>query len=138
MVGPPDCANASAAEVAKILGRKVQPIAVYSGCAWGTRLDDASTTLVTIRLPADQAIYRTQLTTSVKQKRVVFGGAPDANFRPATALWVATGQPITKGKSGIKARADTHVVVSRSALNISDDRARQLALAIAAAANGTS
>ncbi|MFC8502489.1 nuclease-related domain-containing protein [Pedococcus sp. NPDC057267] len=138
VVGPPDCANASASEVAKILGRKVQPVAVYSGCAWGTRLDDASTTLVIIQLPAEPGIYRTQLTTSVKQKRVVFGIAPDAKFRPAAALWVASGQPITIGKPGLTARADTYVVVSRSALGISDDRARQIAVAIAAAANGTS
>jgi hypothetical protein len=133
----PDCANASAAEISKIIGRKVKPIAVSTGCAWGTRLDDASTTLVTIRMSAGHAAYDTQLVTSVKQKRVVFGTAFDAGFQPGTALWVATGQPITKGKNGVTARADTHVLMARTALGISDDRARQLALAIAAAANDT-
>jgi hypothetical protein len=136
--GPPDCANASAAEVARIIGRKVQPVAVTSGCAWGTRLDDASTLLVTIRMSAGHSAFDSKLVTSVKQRRVVYGTGIDAGYRMGTALWVATGQPITKGKSGVTARADTHVVVARTALNISDDRARQLALAIAAAANGTS
>jgi hypothetical protein len=135
--GPPDCANASAAEVARIIGRKVQPVAVTSGCAWGTRLDDASTLLVTIRMSAGHSAFDSKLVTSVKQRRVVYGSGLDAGYHMGTALWVATGQPITKGKSGVTARADTHVVVARAALNISDDRARQLALAIAAAANGT-
>ena len=134
---PPDCATATAGQVAKIIGRTVQPIATSSGCAWGTRLDDSSTTLVTIRLSADHAAYDTQLVTSVKQRRVVYGSAVDAHFRPATALWVATGQPITKGKAGVKARADTQVVVARTTLNVSDDRARSMALAIAAAANAS-
>jgi hypothetical protein len=136
--GPPDCANASPAEIAKIIGHRVQPIAVSRGCAWGTRLDDASTTLVTIRMSAGHAAYETQLVTSEKQKRVVYGTGFDAAFNPGTALWVATGQPITKGKAGITARSDTYVVIARRALNVSDDRARQMALAIAAAANRTS
>ena len=134
---PPDCANASATEVAKAIGRRVQPIAVSSGCAWGTRLDDASTTLVTIRMSAAHASYDTELITSAKQKRVVYGATLDGRFRPATALWVANGQPITKGKNVVTARADTYVVVGRTTLNVSDDRARQMALTIAAAANGT-
>jgi hypothetical protein len=136
--GPPDCANASAAEIATIIGRTVQPIAVRSGCAWGTRLDDASTTLVTIRMSAGHKAYDMQLATSAKQKRVVYGTTSDELYHRATALWVASGQPITKGKSGVVARADTYVMVARTALNISDERARQMALAIAAAANGTS
>lgn len=135
--GPPDCANASAAEIAKVIGRKVQPIAVPHGCAWGTRLDDASTTLVTIRMSAGHAAYDMQLVTSEKQKRVVYGTGYDERFRPATQLWVASGQLITKGKSGVKARADTQVVVATTALNVSDDRGRQMARAIAAAANAT-
>jgi hypothetical protein len=134
-VRPPDCATATAGQIAKIVGRNVQPISTSSGCSWGTRLDDSSTTLVTIRLSAGHAAYDTQLVTSVKQRRVVYGSAVDAHFRPATALWVATGQPITKGKAGVKARADTHIVVARTTLNVSDDRARRMALAIAAAAN---
>lgn len=129
---PPDCANATGAQITKIIGHPVKPIAVSRGCAWGTRLDDSSTTLVTIAMSPGHAAYDTQLETSVKQKRVVYGTAYDVNFRPTTALWVASRQPITKGRA---ARADTHVVVSRTALKISDDRARQLALAIAAAAN---
>jgi hypothetical protein len=135
--GPPNCATATAGQIAKIVGRKVQPIATSSGCAWGTRLDDSWTTLVTIRMPAGHAAYETQLVTSVHQRRVVYGLAVDAHFRPATALWVATGRPITKGNAGVKARADTYVVVARTALNVSDDRARSMALAIAAAANTT-
>lgn len=136
--GPPDCANASAAEITKVIGRRVQPISVSTGCAWGTRLDDPSTTLVTIRMSESHSAYDTQLVTSVKQRRVVYGIGYDAGFQQGTALWVATGQPITKGKDGVRARADTHVLVARTALNVSDDRARQMALAIAAAANGTS
>jgi hypothetical protein len=132
---PTDCSTASGAEVGKIIGTKVQPIATTDGCAWGTRLDDPSTALVTIRMSARHAAYDYQLETSVKQRRVVYGGSVDAKFRSATALWVAAGQPITKGKSGVTARADTKVVVATKELGIGDDRARSMALAIAAAAN---
>ena len=86
-------------------------------------------------MSASHAAYDTQLVTSVKQRRVVYSGAVDGRYRPATALWVASGQPITKGKAGVKARADTHVVVATTGLKISDDKARRMALAIAAAAN---
>jgi hypothetical protein len=132
-LGPPDCSTASGPQIAKIVGRKVQPIAVASGCSWGARLDDPSTTLVAIRMSASHAAYDMQLETSVKQRRVVFSDALDARYRPATALWVAGGQPITKGK--VIARADTHVVISTKTLDITDDQARRMALAIAAAAN---
>jgi hypothetical protein len=89
-------------------------------------------------MSAGHAAYDMQLVTSAKQKRVVYGTSSGPGFRPATALWVAVGQPITKGKAGVAARADTHVVVARTALDVSDDRTREMALAIVAAANGTS
>lgn len=40
------CAGLSAAQVGKIIGRTVHPIATTGSCAWGARLDDARTTLV--------------------------------------------------------------------------------------------
>ncbi|NYG05774.1 hypothetical protein BJ986_000261 [Phycicoccus badiiscoriae] len=134
-VPPPDCANASASQIQKIIGRRVQPIAVSTGCAWGSRLDDPSTTLVTIQMSPGHAAYDMQLEASMKQRRVVYGGGYDASFKPATALWVATGAPIINGSSTVSARADTHIVVARTALGISDDTGRRMALAIAAAVN---
>ena len=132
---PVACGNASRAEVSKIVGRAVQPIAVRRGCAWGTRLDDPSTTLVRIILSADHSAYDYELETSRTQRRVVYGGGLDSTYRPATYLWVATGQPIKLGKSTVTARADTRVGVSRKTLGVSDDRARAMTLAIAAAVN---
>jgi hypothetical protein len=129
------CGNASRAEVSKIVGRAVQPIAVRTGCAWGTRLDDPTTTVVSIVVSAEHAAYDFELETSRIQRRVVYGGSYDSNLRRATYLWVATGQPIKLGKSTMKARADTRVGVSREALGVSDDRARVMTLAIAAAVN---
>ena len=137
-LAPTDCARVTAAEVTAALRRTVQPIASTVGCAWGTRLDDPTTTLVTIQMTASHAAYETQLETSVKQRRVVFGTGVDANFRPGTALWVAAGQPIGSGKSRVTAGADTHIVVATAALGLSDDRGRAIALAIAASANGRS
>ncbi len=90
---------------------------------------------MTIELSASHAAYDTQLETSVRQHRVVYGAGLDPRFRPATALWVATGEPIGKGASRVTARADTHVVVATTALRVSDDRARAMALSIAASAN---
>lgn len=134
-LAPTDCARVTGAEVSSALGRSVQPIASSIGCAWGTRLDDPATTLVTIRMSASHAAYDTQLETSVKQRRVVFGTAYDVNFRWGTALWVAAGAPIGSGKSRVIAGADTYIVVARTALGVSDDRGRTIAMAIAAAAN---
>lgn len=135
VLAPTDCARATGAEIAKVLGRKVQPVVVSSGCAWGTRLDDASTVLVTIRMSADHRSYDTQLEASLKQRRVVYGTAYGPRYRPATALWVATGQPISTGSGHVKAPADTHIVVSTTELGLTDDQARRKALAIAAALN---
>lgn len=132
---PTDCARATGAEVARVLGRTVQPVAVSAGCAWGTRLDDASTVLVSIRMSADHKSWDSQLVTSEKQRRVVYGTAYDSSFKPATALWVATGQPIATAKGHVKASADTHIVVSTTKLGLTDDQARRKALAIAAALN---
>jgi hypothetical protein len=134
-LAPPDCADASGAEIAKIIGRSVRPVVVSNGCAWGTRLDDPSTVLVTIRMSAGHASYEMQLETSVKQRRAVYGTTYDASYDRATALWIATGQPIRRGASVLPARADTHVVVASTDLGVTDDRGRALALAIAAAAN---
>lgn len=134
-VGPPDCADASGAEIARIIGRSVKPVVVSTGCAWGTRLDDASTVLVTIRMSAGHTRYDTQLETSIKQRRAVYGTAYDASYDQATAVWIAAGQPLGTGDHAVKARADTYVVVARTDLGISDDRGRAMALAIAAAAN---
>ncbi len=134
-LGPPDCATATASQIKAIIKRSVQPVAVSTGCAWGTRLDDESTVLVTIVMTPDHAPYDTALATSAKQRRVVFGTSLDSTFLPATKASVARGRPVTRGSSGIKARADTVVVVSTRKLGISDDRGRQLAVAIAAAAN---
>ncbi|MDF2092568.1 NERD domain-containing protein [Knoellia sp. 3-2P3] len=130
---PTDCARATGAEVARVLGRTVQPVAVSAGCAWGTRLDDPSTVLVTIRMSLSGSVFDSKFQTSEKQRRVVFGTAYGPGYRPATALWVATGQPIGTGRGHVKAPADTHVVVSTTELGLTDDQARRKALAIAAA-----
>jgi hypothetical protein len=132
-LAPTDCARATGAEVAKVLGRKVQPITVRTGCAWGTRLDDPSTTLVLIRLSEDHSASDTELETSVRQRRVVYGRGHDPNYRPATALWVAKAQPIGTGGGSVKAQADTYVGISTTMLGLTDDQARRKALAIAAA-----
>ena len=81
------------------------------------------------------APYDTQLETSVKQRRAVYGTAYDASYDMATAVWIAAGQPIRTGAHAIKARADTYVSVARTDLGVSDDRGRAMALAIARAAN---
>lgn len=133
-LAPTDCARVTGPELAKILGRKVEPIAVRTGCAWGTRLDDASTTLVSISMSASHAVYDSQLQTSVMQRRVVYSTAYGPNYRPATALWVATGQPIRVGNRRTAALADTHVIVSSHELGLTDDQARARALSIAMAA----
>jgi hypothetical protein len=129
---PTDCASATAAEVTKVLGRKVQPVMVSSGCAWGTRLDDPSTILVSIRMSAGHKSWDSQLVTSEQQRRVVYGTAYGPRSRPATALWVATGQPISTGTGRVKALADTHVIISTTELGLTDDQARRKALSIAA------
>jgi hypothetical protein len=136
-VAPPGCNRVTAAAVTSAIGRQVQPIATSSGCAWGTRLDDPSTMLVLIRMSASHAVYDTQLEASARQRRVVYGTDFDTRFRPATALWVATGQPIVTGRTRTRviAEADTHIIIATKALGVTDDRARAMALAIAMAAN---
>jgi hypothetical protein len=135
VLAPTDCARATGAEVAKVLGHKVQPVVVSGGCAWGTRLDDPSTVVVSIQMSADHKSWDTQLEASVKQQRVVYGTAYGPRYRPATALWVATGQPISTGGGRVKALADTHIVISTTELGLTDDQARRKVLAIAAALN---
>ncbi|WP_457253116.1 nuclease-related domain-containing protein [Pedococcus sp. P5_B7] len=134
-LGPPDCSDATAAEIKSIIHRTVRPIATRQGCAWGTRLDDATTELVSIVMTDDRAAYDVELATSVKQKRVVFGGAYDSTYRPATKASVASGQWIIRGAKPVRARADTVVVVATTKLGVSDDKARAMAVAIAAAAS---
>lgn len=55
VLGPPDCSDATAAEIASILHRAVKPIVTRHGCAWGTRLDDPTTQLVSILMTPDHA-----------------------------------------------------------------------------------
>lgn len=133
-LAPTDCSRATGAEISAVLGRRVQPVVSSTGCQWGTRIDDPSTTLVTIQMSAGHASYETQLETSVKQHRVVYGSSYDAHFRPATTLWVATGQPIGAGKRPL-AVADMKVTVAKEQLELTDDQARALAERIALAAN---
>lgn len=128
------CANLTAVQVGKIIGRSVQPVVTSQGCAWGTRLDDATTTLVTVETRAEYAAYDKNFTTSQSQRRTVFG-AYYINWKPATALWVVVGQPIGSSKRPVLARLNTHVVVSTKGLKVSDDRARTLATAVAVAVN---
>ena len=89
---------------------------------------------------ATQAEYRPtdfQFVASTSQRRVVYGGAYDSNYRPATALWVAEGQPIVSKQKTVTARTNTHVVVSTKGLNSTDERARWMARAVAMAVNAT-
>lgn len=133
--GATDCARVTGAQITKILGRKVLPVATSTGCAWGTRLDDPTTVVVSIGMSASHPAYATQLETSVKQHRVVYGKGTTPSFTQGTALWVAAGQPIGQGMSQVTAQADTTVVVAATTLKVSDDKARALALAVATAAN---
>ncbi len=132
-LGPPDCANASAAEIKAIIHRSVKPVVTSRGCVWGTRLDDGSTALVNITVSPGHDTWDSAMTTSVKQKRVVFGSSYSGVPGIGTMASVAAGQPITRG---VRARADIVVVVATRQLGVSDDQARQMAVAIAAAANG--
>ena len=134
-LGPPDCSDATAAEISSILRRTVKPIVTSRGCAWGTRLDDPTTQLVGIVMKSDHDAHEIELATSVKQRRVVYGGGVDTSYRPATTASVASGQWITRGAKPVRARADTVVVVATTKLGIMDDKARAMAVAIAAAAN---
>jgi hypothetical protein len=128
------CAGLTAAQIGKIVGRQVQPIATQGSCAWGTRLDDPATTLVMLQTKAEPAAYETNFSISASQRRTVYGMAY-LHYRPGTGLWVAAGQPIGVGTRPTTARIATHVLVSSDKLNVSDDRARALATSIAAAAN---
>jgi hypothetical protein len=69
---------------------------------------------------------------------VVYGKATDPTYHPATALWVAAGQPIGQGTSRVTALADTNVVVSTTTLKVTDNQARAIALAVALDVNGSS
>ncbi|QGN57676.1 nuclease-related domain-containing protein [Nostocoides sp. HKS02] len=64
---PTDCSRVTGAEVASAIKRTVQPITTRNGCAWGTRLDDPATTLVTIQLSANHSAADLELETSLKQ-----------------------------------------------------------------------
>lgn len=69
------CAGLSAAQVGKIIGRTVHPIATTGSCAWGARLDDARTTLVEVRAMAKHPAYERNFVLSESQRRTVFGAA---------------------------------------------------------------
>ncbi len=131
----PDCAHATQAEVARILGRRVQPVAVSSGCAWGTRLDDPSTVLVRIQLSPATAAYDYHFKTSAQQGRVVYGTGVGPTYRPATALFAAKGVRLGSAATGTVAAADLTVTLSTDLLALTDDQARPKALAIALAAH---
>ena len=99
VLAPRDCAQATGAEEAEDYRAQGSAHRRGTGCAWGARLDDESTTLVSIRMYLRGAIYDSKFETSIKQRRVVFGAVLDPSYRPATALWVATAQPIRTGDS---------------------------------------
>ncbi len=130
-----DCNAVTGAQIAAALGRAVQPVATTTGCAWGTRIDDPSTVLVRIETYAVGEAYDARFQTSREQQRVVYGTDTDAGSGPATALWVAGGEPMGVGSDATTALGDTHVVVSRQLLGASDKQARLMALAIAQAVN---
>ncbi|KGN30524.1 hypothetical protein N802_06825 [Knoellia sinensis KCTC 19936] len=130
------CGNLTAAQVGKIVRRTVKPVAVSGSCAWGTRLDDPDTILVTLQT-AERAALGSKFDTSAAQRRTVFGSAY-VNWKPATGLWVAVGQPIGTGKRPFVATRATHVAIATQELKVSDDRARAMATSIAVAANASS
>ena len=134
---PVDCSRVTPSQIATILGRTVQPVVTSSGCAWGTRLDDPSTILVSLLMSTSHSASDTQLVASAAQHRVVYGTSVDLALQPATELWVAGGQPIGTGATQVTALADTTVVVSTAALGLGDDQARAVALAVAGAANAS-
>lgn len=131
------CSGLSAEQVGKIVGRTVHPVATRTGCSWGSRLDDPSTVKLTLQTQDEHRPTDFQFVASASQRRVVYGAAYDSNYRPATALWVATGQPIVGKQTTVTARTNTHVVVSTNDLKITDERARWMARAIAMAVNAT-
>jgi len=132
-----DCNAVGADQVASVVGRRLEPVATTDGCAWGTRLDDPDTVVVRIETGPAGAASDPRWATSRAQHRAVYGTAVDADLKPATALWVAQGEPI--GEAGVAdapiALGDIHVVVSRSMLKVADDAARTLALDLARLAN---
>jgi hypothetical protein len=134
-LAPTDCARASGAKIAHIIGRRIYPVAVTTGCAWGTRLDDPSTVVVSITMTADHSPFEYQFETSARQDRVVYGEGYDARYRPATTLWVARGARLVAGRQGARAVANIRVIVAGASLSLGEDQARRKALAIALAAN---
>ena len=131
------CSGLTAEQVGDIVGLKVHPVAERFGCSWGTRLDDPKTVVLTLRTQADYRPTDFQYVSSASQRRVVYGAAYDNNYQPATALWVATGQPIVGKQRTVTARTNTHVVVSTKDLKTTDEKARWMARAIAMAVNAT-
>ncbi|CAN7479330.1 NERD domain-containing protein [Knoellia sp. LjRoot47] len=131
------CSGLTAAQVGDIVGRTVHPVATRAGCSWGTRLDDPSTVVLTLQTQAEYRPSDFQFVSSASQRRVVYGMAYDNTWDSATALWVATGQPIVGKQTTVTARTNTHVVVSSKDLKVTDERARWMARAIAMGVNAT-
>ena len=129
------CSSIPAEQISAVIRRKVMPVSTAGACAWGTRLDDPSTVLVTVRTSPGHVPYETELQTSVQQQRVVYGMGFNPWYTAGTGLWVATDQPIGQGRSRVLAVADTNVVVCGDQLKVSDNKARAMALAIAKVVN---
>jgi len=124
------CSTATGKKISAIVERTVRPVAASSGCVWGSPLDDASTALVTITLMATHGAFDYEFATSSKQRRACMADAP---YSVGTRVRTADRQ----GQEACRGRADTYVFVATKQLGVSDDRARQMALAIAAAANAS-
>lgn len=129
------CAGLTAEQVGDIVGRTVHPVSTRRGCSWGTRLDDPSTVVLSLQTQAEYSPTDVQFVTSASQGRVIYGMAYDNDYDPATALWVAKGQPIVGKQTIVTARTNTYVVVSSKDLNTTDETARWMARAIAMGVN---
>ena len=102
---------------------------------WGSRLDDPTTSVVSLQTQTEFRPHESQFVTSASQRRVVYGMTYDNKFHRATALWVASGQPIVGKQTTVTARMNTQVIVSTEDLNTTDERARWMARAIAMGVN---
>lgn len=132
-----DCASVPASKLSALLGRRVQPVAAARGCSWGIRLDDPSTTVLTVRIGESVTAYHPLMQESLRQHRVVYGAGYAAGGR-TTTLYVAAAQPIGAGGSRVAARSAIQVEVGSAAMRVSDERGREVARAVAAMVNAAS